>query len=159
MHNYIEKWYSSMGRKPGNLKGAGQNLAKIALELGLNRNAIYVMRKTSPQRFDYIFELDPKDFKKAYRAYQKEMDDTKARLVDIYYELFDKQEISKFGRLLKDRGVFNHKNSFGTTIIDKIFSSRPGFWSHSSYVNAVKTVEIYDEYLEIEEKEKLKESA
>lgn len=148
-----------MGRKPGDLKGAGQNLAKIALELGLNRNAIYVMRKISSQRFDYIYELDPKDFKKAYRAYQKEMDDVKQQLTDLYYELFDKQEISKFGRLVHKRGVFNHPNSFGTTIIDKIFSSRPGFWSHSSYMNSARIVEIYAEYLEIEEKEKLKESA
>jgi len=118
------------------------SLRSVAMRLDIHPNYFAHLKSTNKVAFKYVTDMDESLFD-GYNKYTKEQEDTKARLIDVYYLLSDLSLISQFSRYLHKKGYYSNWNGFSTTITGILFTVREGFFSHTVFI---KSKLILDEF-------------
>lgn len=126
------------------LDPSGLSYGAIAKRLGLNRNAIFVMRNQQRVKFDYIKSLDPY-FEKAYRMYERKVNAIQQDLQNIYYELEEVKKLKRFSEVLCDAGFYTAKASWSNGIVLMAFGCSGSSIPHESFIKKEKIVKFYKE--------------
>ena len=121
-------------------------LIATAIYFGYKRNHFYVIKNSSPKRFKYIEAINPKSFKDSYIKYILEMEEAKHELQDIYYYLSDNKLITKFSKYAYKYNIFSHKLSLSSGISKTIFTSKPGFSFHETYIRYKKLIPLFYQF-------------
>ncbi len=122
------------------------NLKEVAVYYDYVPNYFYVVKSTTPDKFNYIRNLDKNNFKKAFELYRKKMDTLKAEVIDIYFYLQDKSLISTFGLYAKEHNLFSHKNSLSNCFSKVLFTNRIGFKIHKTYIKYKKIPSLFEQF-------------
>ena len=130
------------------------NLSYVAKVFGYNKNHFYVLRLKSPERFNYIKNINQNDFLDSYSKYVEEMEVLKEKLQEIYYFLEDRKLIHKFSIYVHEAKMFKNFNHVSNSLSDVIFSNKIGFHFHKTYIKYKKFIPLFDKFIkEIESKE------
>ena len=123
------------------------NLCQVAKYFGHNKNYYYVLRLKSPERFNYIKNIHPNNFFKSCISYQEEMEILKNNLQDICYHLEDEGLMHKFSIYVYNKKFFKNTNSISSSFSRIVFSSKPGFHFHKTYLKYQKIIPLYNNFI------------
>ncbi len=124
---------------------SGLSYTQIAARLGINRNAIYVMRLQQPERFAYVHELHP-HFEEGYRRYRQMQSEVMLELQGIYYELEEKRLISSFSRYLYKLGIYGSKIGWANSAVTSLFKFDVHRLSHSGLLRKIAVIKAYETF-------------
>lgn len=106
------------------LNVAAKTLCQLALKEGFNDSYFFALRKCSPKKFDKIFSFDP-DIEKSLAKYKAFVNNTLRQIIEIYYYLEERNEVSKF---LKKSKAYSNPNAFERSIFFFIENEVSIFW-------------------------------
>lgn len=118
-------------------------------KLGMRSCHPYVMKKNSPDKYEYIASLGD-DFLTAYKAYQDEMRQVSAEATEMYYWLADRWLISKFSREIQKAGLHKHEHGFANSFPRVLFREDNMFGTHGSFLIYKEAVKIFKKFKERE---------
>lgn len=120
------------------------NFRAVCRELGIYENALSQMKKTNPEKFHYIQNLDD-DLVIAYRKYEAQKIELLQQIAHMYYSLSDKRRLTKFSRFLFYRGLFTNSLSFVASVTGVLFKAIEKM-DHLTFVRYSKIIDLYKEF-------------
>lgn len=120
--------------------------AQAGLELGFTQSHFAVMKQIQPNKFKYIYALDPSSLISAYKKYIEEQEQAKSFMTDAYYTLLDNRKLNDFCKFVCKKGVYNTAHGCSSAMGKALFSSKVGFHEHNQFLKYKKMVDLYKEY-------------
>lgn len=124
---------------------SGLSYTAIAQRLELSPDAIYMMKGKQRDRFDYIYTLDPY-FEKGYRKYIEQQEDSILIIRDIYYDLEERQELSRFSEYLYELGIYSNPMSWVNGARIYLFAPLGRPYRHDGLLRRLKVIDAYETY-------------
>ena len=121
---------------------SGQSYTQIAKNLGISRNAIYVMRKQQSEKFKFIKDLDP-EFEKGFRKYRAMQREVVDELQSIYYVLSDRRLLSAFSGYLCGLGIYGSPLGWSYAVSKGLFKFDITGMAHSGLLRRSKVIQAY----------------
>ena len=144
-------------------------LIELSKNINRSKSLFFVLRRTSPEKFEYIFgtlvlQKIKGDPSVLYEKYLDEMQGVKDKLQEICYWLEEREDtnILSFGKWLHKKGIFGNPNTFSSSYCTVLFNSKIGFSSHKTFLKYKRVLAEFpvfkQEVLKKEQKNKQKNS-
>ena len=125
----------------------GMNALTVASRrVGKSDTFFAMMKKLSPEKFEYIASLHPLDIAAAFDKYDTDVLKTKTRFEEIYFELVDRRKASKFAEYLHSLGIYNSPLYY-MSFANKLLGRAEGSVTFNTYRKMKEVVRAYDEFL------------
>ena len=125
---------------------SANSLTIASRNLGKSDTFFAMMKKLSPDKFDYIASLHPSDIAIAFDKYDTDVLKTKALFEEIYFELVDCREASKFAKYLHSLGIYNSPQYY-MSFANKLLGRVEGSVTFRTYLKMKEVIHAYDEFL------------